>query len=192
MNQQIMLETKKLRQLQVASVTQSETGHLLAFTIIAITIKVIVIIGVIFALQACWIQSDDYDIENLRLMFYNHWVNETTRKEEISGIPMIDFTYCEGRRNKFIGSVAVAFKSPKTKADSKDKTSSNNLIKLPIWFGYIHLSLSLIVAAGTLHATIWWDFTSKPIPSMLIDFCTYDMELCRRQCDVLFNEGYFK
>lgn len=51
MNQQIILEMKKLRQLQIASVTQSERGHLLAFAIIAITIKVIIIVGIIFTQQ---------------------------------------------------------------------------------------------------------------------------------------------
>lgn len=53
--------------------------------------------------SACWIQSDDYDIENSRQMFYKYWVSETIRKEEISGIPTIDFTYREENNNNLAG-----------------------------------------------------------------------------------------
>ncbi|VDM19014.1 unnamed protein product [Wuchereria bancrofti] len=180
MHQQVVLETKKLRQLQMALVTEAKVGNLLAFAIIAITTKVIVIVGAVFALQACWMQSDDYDIENSRLMFYEHWVSETTRKEKISGITAIDFTYHEERHNKIIEPL-------ETMINSK-KTSSSNLIKLPAWFGYIHLSLSSIVAAGILHATVWWNFTSQPVPSMLLNFCIDDLKLCQRQCDIFFDE----
>ncbi|CAG9533181.1 unnamed protein product [Cercopithifilaria johnstoni] len=183
LNQQIMLEMKKLRQLQIELMIQSERGYLLTFAIVAITIKSIIIVGMIFALQACSIQSDDYDIENSKQMFYKHWISETIRKEEISGIPTIDFTYCEENHNK----PAV---SPETNENNGDKISGNNLIKLPIWLGYVHLSSSLIVTAGTLYATIWWYFILQPIPSVLLDFCTYDLKLCQRRCNKSPNEEY--
>ncbi|VBB26139.1 unnamed protein product [Acanthocheilonema viteae] len=177
-----MMEMKKLRHLQIESMVQSERGYLLTFAIIAVTTKVIIIVGIIFALQAYWIQFDDYDIENSRQMFYKHWISETTRKEEISGIATIDFTYREGNHNK----LAV---TPETNANN-EKILRSNLIKLPIWFNFIHFALGLIVTAGTLHATICWYFTLQPIPSILLDFCTYDLELCRRQCDTSLNEEY--
>ncbi|VDO20935.1 unnamed protein product [Brugia timori] len=183
MHQQIVLETKKLRQLQMASVTEAKVGNLLAFSIIAITTKVIVIVGAVFTFQACWMQSDDYDIENSRQMFYEYWVSETTRKEKINGITAIDFTYHEERHNKIIEPLG-------TMVNSKKKTLSSNLIKLPAWFGYIHLPLSLIVAAGTLHATVWWNFILQPAPSMLLDFCVDDLKLCQRQCDIFLDEEY--
>uniref|UniRef100_A0A0R3RJX9 Uncharacterized protein n=1 Tax=Elaeophora elaphi TaxID=1147741 RepID=A0A0R3RJX9_9BILA len=183
MNQQIMLEMKKLRELQIATITQSGRGYLLTFGIIAVTAKVIIIVGMIFALQACWIQSDDYEIENSRQIFYEHWVSETTRWEEISGIPTIDFTYREENYNK------VAVQS-ETEANSVNKISRSNLVKLPIWFGYVHLILCLIIIAGTLHAIIWWYLILQSVPYILLGFCTNDLKLCRRQCDKSLDEEY--
>ncbi|KAM3720320.1 ATP-dependent zinc metalloprotease FtsH [Dirofilaria immitis] len=132
----------------------------------------------------CWIHSHNYDIKNSREMFYKHWINETTYKEEISGIPMIDFTYPEGRRNKFI------YEPLKMKGNDKKNVSNSNLIKIPIWFSCMHLALNLIAIACILHATIWWNFTTRSIPSVLLNFCTYDLESCRQRCDKSFNEEY--
>lgn len=51
MNEQIMLEMKKLRQLTMESMIRTERGYLLTFAIVAIITKVIIIVGIIFALQ---------------------------------------------------------------------------------------------------------------------------------------------
>lgn len=51
MNQQIVLEMKKLRQLQIESMLRSERGYLLAFAIVAFTTKVVITVGIVFTLQ---------------------------------------------------------------------------------------------------------------------------------------------
>ncbi|VDK74917.1 unnamed protein product [Litomosoides sigmodontis] len=181
MNQQTVLEMRKLRELQMESMVRSERGHLLAFAVAALAAKVVIAVGIVFALQACWIQYDDYDIENSKQMFHKHWISETTRKEEMSGIPTVDFTYREENSNKLAAEA-------ETEAGGKEEILRSNFIKIPIWFGCVHLFLSLLVIAGTLFATIWWRFTLQPLPSVLLDFCAYDLELCQRQCDTSPNE----
>ncbi|VDM98846.1 unnamed protein product [Thelazia callipaeda] len=183
MHQQITLEVEKLRRLQIEMFTQSTANNFLGFMLITVISEAVIIVAVILIIQEDSMRLHESEIMNFGKIFYTKWVKETTENEELNGIPIIDFTFHEGRNNKFIEPLEMI-------SINKFKIADKNTTTLPLWAVCMQLAFTALIALTISHAMLCWNFTSQPVPLILLDFCMLEKEMYENHCKQYLREEY--